>query len=188
LKSAAHIGEMSIPTVAQGAPASEPDLARLEDLLWRELDGYRDLVDIMLREKEVLTANQPDELPPLLEEQKRVLHDVKSLEPERAAALARVSTAVGAPAPLTLTELADRLDGESRSRVTKLRDALAHVVPRVDQVNRINVLLIRNSMSFISTTVRAILEEGTPRPTTYGRSGSLQANGAPPSSWTDRRA
>lgn len=173
------------PPLADGLP---PSLARLEDLLWRELDEYRCLTDILLREKEILTRNAPEELPELLEEQKRVLHEVRTIETSRTAALRQVANEVGFTGDPNLTRLCEALDGDARRRMQKLRDALAHVVPRVDQVNRINVLLIRNSMSFISTTVKAILDEDPEnKNTTYSPRGHVPTNDERPS-WTDRRA
>jgi hypothetical protein len=101
--------------------------------------------------------------------------------------LRRVAEQLGVPGPITLQTIAENLTGDARARGEKLRAALVHVVPRVDQINRINVLLIRNSMTFISTTVRAILEEGPARVGTYLPTGETAATGTP-TSWTDRRA
>lgn len=171
----------------QGENAMDRLLGELEDLLCRELDCYRDLLDIMLKEKQILTANRPEQLPDLLEEQKRVLMDTREIEPRRMAAMRRLGEALGIAHAPTLREITEHLDGDDRVRVEKMREALAHVVPRVDKVNRINVLLIRNSMSFISSTVRTILEESTPRPPTYAASGQTGPQGEV-SAWTDRRA
>jgi len=145
------------------------DLANLEAVLWRELDRYRCLCDLLLREKEILTQNRPEELPELLEQQKEILLEARALEPERASALSRVARDLGAPEPFTLPALSALLTGDERARIEKLRAALVHVVPRVDEINRTNVLLIRNSMSFISTTVRAILEENPARTSAYSK-------------------
>ncbi len=169
--------------IAHGGP---PGLARLEDLLCRELDCYRDLLDIMLQEKEVLSANRNEALPDLLEEQKRILFAAKALEPQRIDAMRESATRLGLEAGATLRQIAERIDGAPRDRIRRLRDTLAHVVERVDQVNRINVLLIRNNLDFISATVRAILEESSPQPT-YAPPGKSAASGEV-ASWTDRRA
>lgn len=170
------------------APALSPTLSRLEDLLWRELDEYRRLTDVLLREKEILTRNAPEDLPELLDEQKRVLHEIRSVEEIRTAALRRAAEENGVTGDPNLTRLCESLDGEARTRMQKLRDALAHVVPRVDQVNRINVMLIRNSMSFISTTVKTILDEDPKNAnTTYSPRGHVASAEKRPS-WTDRRA
>ena len=150
-------------------------------------DKVRELCDVLTHEKELLTANRPEALPDVLEQQKRILHDAKRLEPERMGALRDVSAWLGSTSTLTLTELAAALEGDARTRIEKLRSALSHVVPRVDQINRINVMLIRNSMSFISTTVRAILEEGPERGVTYAASGQA-AETTSRTSWTDRHA
>ena len=61
------------------------------------------------------------------------------------------------------------------------------VLPFLSRQNRINVLLIRNSMSFISATVRAILEESSPRAVTYAAGGQMTPPGQGPA-WTDRCA
>jgi flagellar biosynthesis/type III secretory pathway chaperone len=168
-------------------PSLDRLLAELEDLLCRELDCYRDLLDIMLKEKQILSANRPESLPDVIEEQKRVLMDTREIEPRRMDAMRRLGAALGIAEPPTLRAITERLSGDDRVRVEKMREALAHVVPRVDKVNRINVLLIRNSMSFISSTVRTILEESTPRPPTYAASGQTSPQGEV-SAWTDRRA
>lgn len=180
----------SEPTVSvtSGTPeAKARALVELEVLLLKELDCYRDLLDIMLKEKHVLTANRPEALPDLLEAQKRVLHDARALEPRRIGAMKSLGECLGCENVPTLRELGERLDGDERIRVEKLRESLAHVVPRVDKVNRINVLLIRNNMSFIGNTVRTILEVSTPRAPTYAASGETRQEGEV-SAWTDRRA
>jgi len=168
------------------APSAERTLAVLEDVLLQELDRYRDLLDILLKENNILTSDRPETRPELIEAQKRVLLDARELEPRRVNAMSRMGVALGLARTPTLRELSQQLAGNDRARVEKLREAFAHVVPRVDRVNRINVLLIRNRMSFISSTVRAILEESIPHAPTHAPTAQATAQNDP-SSWTDRR-
>ncbi len=178
--------DIGIPAAAPDAGREEPiGLARLEDLLCRELDCYRDLLDVMLKEKEVLSTNRNEELGELLEEQKRVLFSAKSIEPRRREAMAALVGELSLEHGSTLHQIAGSLDGAARERVLKLRGSLTHIVERVDQVNRINVMLIRNNLDFIGTTVRAILEESTPQ-STYAPTGKSAQREV--LSWTDRHA
>ena len=173
---------MSTPdTVSRAA------VAKLENQLLEELDRYRDLRDVLLEQKALLTAHRVEELPLLLERQQQAVDAAKACEPDRMEQLREVAGQLGVEGTPTLRSVIDKLDGDDAGRLTKIRESLLHVVPRVDQVNRINSLLIRNSMSFISATVRAILEESAPLPPTYERQGRVSDPDRRPSI-TDRRA
>jgi flagellar biosynthesis/type III secretory pathway chaperone len=173
------------PRASAGSGSLPQRLAVLEDLLCRELDCYRDLLDIMLREKELLTRNRSGELGALVEEQKEVVHAAKSVEPERVQALRACSRELGLREEATLREIAAKLEGSDRRRIERLRETLKHAVDRVDAVNRINMILIQNSLSFIGQTVRAILEESAP-PATYA-AGGQRVTGSETPAWTDHR-
>jgi hypothetical protein len=171
---------------ASGTTPHRAALAKLENQLLEELDRYRDLLDVLLEQKALLTAHRVEELPVLLERQQFAVEAAKVLEPDRMQQLRTVAGLLGVEGSPTLRAVIDKLDGPERGRMTKIRESLLHVVPRVDQVNRINSLLIRNSMSFISATVRAILEESAPLPPTYERQGRVADPDRQPSI-TDRR-
>ncbi len=154
---------IGMPDGRDATPPPSETLARLEDLLWRELDHYRELCDVLAHETGMLEADRPEALPPLFEEETRILEDARDLAPQRTQALTEVSAALGAARALTLVEVAERLEGDERVRLEKLRTALAHIVARVDRINRTNLLLIRNRMSLVPASMHAILEEAPSR-------------------------
>lgn len=179
--------ESLMPTTSAERTTLESDLALFEDVLCRELDHYRDLLDLMLKEKDLLVSNQPEELAAVLELQHQAMERAREMEAARMEALGRLATRLGVTEPVTLRALESALTGDPRARVARLREALTHVIPRVDQVNRINVMLIRNSLSYIATTMHAILDESGSRSATYAPGGAVRPRQVGPG-WMDRKA
>jgi flagellar biosynthesis/type III secretory pathway chaperone len=162
----------------------EPHLS--VDSLYNELveclDGlikvYRNLLDVVRREKEILVASKLDELNENNKTKDAMLIRIRSLENARMKCARDLAQAVGGDIEQPrLLDIATRVNHEKAQRLRNLHSALELLVKRVAEVNKQNEELVQAALKNITGAMDAIRDGLQPK-ATYARQGSL-AHGKP---------
>jgi flagellar biosynthesis/type III secretory pathway chaperone len=141
------------------------------------LDGlikiYRNLLDVVRREKEILVASRLDELNDNNKAKDAMLVRVRSLENTRMKCARDLAQAVGSDVEQPrLLEIATRVEHEKAQRLRNLHSALELLVKRVAEVNKQNEELVQAALNNITGAMDAIRDGLKPKPT-YARQGSM---------------
>lgn len=136
---------------------------------------YRSLLEVVRREKEILTSSKLDELTENNKAKDAMLVRIRSLENSRLKLARELAGAVGADTESPrLLEIATRIESVSADKLRNLHSVLDLLVRRVSEVNKQNEELVQSALSNITGAMEAIRDTLEVKPT-YGQKGSMAA-------------
>lgn len=147
----------------------ETPLSRLESCLDEVTGLLRAFRHLLERERYALVSARQDSLPGILREKTDHLQKIERAEDRRRRAAAQLERSWGlSPADLPLSQLAARLDGESREYLCQRKDRLLAEMRELSAMNAINGRLARQA---VAVGKRLIEWARAPRDGVYGRRG-----------------
>lgn len=125
----------------------------------RQVQCYRDLLQVARRKKDILVAGKVQELDKLIGVEQALLLRARQLEEERLSLLEGVGAELKRdPGELTREHLFSRLTGEEREEAGRLEAELREVLTQLQEENQLNQQLIKQALEFIEFS-RGLLSE-----------------------------
>ena len=145
----------------------------LVDCLENLVKVYRNLLEVVRKEKDILIASKLDELNENNKTKDAFLVRVRSLENQRMKCARDLALAVGADVEQPrLLDIANHCDLKWAERLRNLHSVLELLVRRVAEVNKQNEELVQAALSSITGAMEAIRDGLKPKPV-YGRQGAV---------------
>ena len=120
---------------------------QLDDILQREYDLCVQLIELLKREKDVITRLNANELEQLLREKEMLTFKIKRCDEQRDKLLSEMGLE-----NKTLKEVALSAEGEYRNKMLALAEEFTIVIQTIRDLNKINSMLIAKSLHYIKTS------------------------------------
>ncbi len=120
---------------------------QLDEILQREYDLCVEMIELLKREKDVITRLNANELEQLLREKEMLTFKIKRCDEQRDRLLAEMGLE-----HKTLKEVALMAEGERRDKMLALSEEFTRVIQTIRDLNRINSMLIAKSLHYIKTS------------------------------------
>lgn len=139
---------------------------------------YRNLLDLIRKEKSILISADMDELNENNKAKEAMLNKIKLLETTRSKIARDLSKEIDANVDTPrLLDIASHFDGEAGDRLRNLHSVLELLLKRVSDINKENEILVANALQNVSGAMNAIKDTLQEKPT-YQKKGALAATPA----------
>ena len=146
-------------------------LAELDQLLSRELDTYRQLLQFEIEAKPLLTVSSLDPFLKILQAKEHLIEYAANLDCRRRALLTQLAETLPEMKPdISLQQLSERVSEPYAGRFCYYRTALHQVVLELRQHHDDHAVLWQESLMFVNHSL-AFFDRVTPTHTTYQASG-----------------
>lgn len=149
-------------------------LSDLVDLLRGEAALYRELLQVMERERVVMTRSRRDELGPTAAEKQTLIGRLHAVEEQRSELIGRLADHFGcAPAELTLSRLARMASPPHGEALWGCRTDLSDLLKQLREENRRSEVLCRHTSELLRASygvVKGLAASGS----VYHRGGRMQ--------------
>jgi flagellar biosynthesis/type III secretory pathway chaperone len=135
------------------------DLAGIVDILTKEVDLLRKLHSVLVLEQEALVRGDAEGIRDRVEGQIEVVKGLAVLEEKRKAAFTDICPDGDTEDGIGFQTVIDMAGDEYAGPLEAIRSSMRDVLKSLGQVNRQNDLLIRQSLSYVDRTLRAIAGE-----------------------------
>ena len=135
------------------------DLSKLVDILSGEVDLLRKLHSALKDEQDALVRGDTDGIRDRVEAQIGIIKDLATLEHERQAAFRTMCPGEPPDSEIKLDTIIGLAGGEQAEHLQSMKESMRKVLKSLGAVNRQNDVLIRQSMSYIDRTLRALAGE-----------------------------
>lgn len=132
------------------------DLARLEELLEAEAQGYSAFVTRLPLKTALIKKGQLAALEAFLAREAEEQQKLRALERERADVSAAVAAQLGLPPDATLAQVIAGLPAGQRSKLSTLRDRLIEQSRRLQEGNERCEILLQASLEFVKYSLELI--------------------------------
>jgi flagellar biosynthesis/type III secretory pathway chaperone len=135
------------------------DLAKVVDILTVEVDLLRKLYCALEEEQKALVRGDVEAVKERVEGQIGFITDLAGLEEERKAAFETLSPGGAPGSEIRLEAIIELAGGAEAERLEAVRSSMREVLKSLGEVNRQNDVLIRQSLSYVNRTLRALAGE-----------------------------
>lgn len=134
---------------------------------------YRQLLELVRREKDILVAAKLEDLNENNKQKDAMLVRIRSIENGRMKSARDLALKLGADVEAPrLLDLAARLDGPRSEKLRTLHSALELLVKRASELNKQNEVLVQSALANISGAMESIRDSLQPKPT-YAREARM---------------
>ena len=149
-------------------------VSKLIGIIHEEVRSLHKLLELVDEEQETLVQNDAEKLVDNVARQETLLGEAENLEKRRLQVTEQLSRkCMVAPGELTMSRLTDLVEEAHSAELKTLQHNLLDAHQKIEETNRNNELLIRQSMGYITRTLD-VLTACPPQETTYERSGRVQ--------------
>lgn len=141
---------------------------QLIDIISREALLFESFLELLEQQKSALVANNLPELNRLTRLQQEALAQSRTLDDERARAVAAIKAERQFDGDLTVSRIIALANSEQATRLTELRELLLGLNERILEVRNTNAFLINESRELIARTM-TMLSRGKQSDATYTR-------------------
>ena len=149
------------------------DLAKVVDILSQEVDLLRKLHSALENEQNALVRGDVEGIRERVEGQIDIIKDLAGLEEERRAAFRAVCPDGAPDAEVEFDTIVGLAGGAEAEHLETMRSSMREVLRSLGAVNRQNDVLIRQSLSYVDRTLRALAGEKASSEV-YDSSGGLK--------------
>lgn len=135
------------------------ELAKVVDILSQEIELLRKLHSALKGEQDALVRGQVEDIKDRVEGQMGVIRDLAGLERERRAAFKAICPDAAAGSEIRLETIIGLAGGAQAEHLETMKSSMREVLRSLGEVNRQNDVLIRQSLSYIDRTLRALAGE-----------------------------
>ncbi len=153
------------------------DLAKVVDILTVEVDLLRKLQSALEEEQKALVRGDVEAVKDGVEGQIRFITDLAGLEEERKATFRALSTDGAPGSEIKLDAIIELAGGPEAERLEAVRSSMREVLKSLGEVNRQNDVLIRQSLSYVNRTLRALAGENAGSEVYDAKGGLKSATG-----------
>lgn len=150
------------------------DLSKLVDILSGEVDLLRNLYYALKEEQDALVRGDAEGIKDRVEGQIGIIKELAALEDERKAAFRAMCPEEPTDSDINFDTVLGLAGGEQAEHLERMRSSMREVLKSLGEVNRQNDVLIRQSLSYVDRTLRALAGE-TAGSEVYNASGALQS-------------
>ena len=150
----------------------------LIDNLVKAIDGatqlYEKLSIVLERKRAAIVAGKTDALDQCTATEERLVELAQVLNTNRVGIMGSLAQRLGVPGGRpTLKQLAERLGEPWGSKLMSMKAKLAGLVEKVQEINRMNAMLLKDSLEFIGDVLRRTFhKQGSPG-IVYGQRGDV---------------
>ena len=164
-------GEMEVADV-------DSTMLQLVEIVRKEVETFQSLLDSMNGEQNSLVRQDVEGIQRAVEEQRELAANAGALERARVKLVTELSRELGETASdLTLKRLIDRIEGPQSRQLGEMRDTLISMHEKIQEANRQNALLIKQSMKYVDKTLQILTGDGL-ETGVYAQSGKVsKSNG-----------
>jgi flagellar biosynthesis/type III secretory pathway chaperone len=149
-------------------------LSKLVDILSGEVDLLQKLHSALKDEQDALVRGDTDGIRDRVEAQIGIIKDLAALEHERQAAFRTICPDGPPDSETKLDTIIGLAGGEQAEHLESMKGSMRKVLKSLGEVNRQNDVLIRQSMSYIDRTLRALAGENAGSEV-YNASGAVNS-------------
>ena len=130
--------------------AYEKMIANLDDML----KNYRQLLDIVRKEKDLLLTSNIDQLNENNNTKEQVIIKIKALDAVRMTYASELAHFVGADtAQPRLLEIAQKIGGQEAEKLRTMHAALEMVIKRLSEINKNNVVYAESALQTVNSAL-----------------------------------
>jgi len=139
--------------------ALEEQIVKVVDILKRELQSFRAVLDLLILEEKCLVECDTVGLAEILEKQEDVFSSIACLEKSRMDSLAKISKQTGEPPDeITISRLAVMAEGRLKKELLDIGHLLGRLHEDIQRKKKSNTLLINQSIMLVESDIRVILD------------------------------
>ncbi len=150
------------------------DLSKLVDILNGEVKLLKKLHSALKDEQDALVRGDAEGIRDRVEGQIGIIKDLAALEQERKVVFSAVSPEEGADYEIKFDTIIGLAGEAQAARLETMRSSMREVLKSLGEVNRQNEVLIRQSLSYVDRTLRALAGD-TAGSEVYNASGALRS-------------
>jgi flagellar biosynthesis/type III secretory pathway chaperone len=129
----------------------------IADIIEQESECLEEFLKLLVVQQKYLVENDIDHLRQGVDRQQELINRIKMLEKDRIKVLMEYSRQHDLdPAEVTMTNLANRAEGEIADKLMKLQNSLLSLHSKIEKAKRKNEFLIEHSMRHIEGTIKLI--------------------------------
>lgn len=122
---------------------------KLKSTINRELELYRDVLELAKRKTEILKASSVAELELLTLEERACVEEINKIEMEREKTVRGLADSLGVNERLDLSAMSKHFSEEGRAEFETLKNEFADIIESLKSVNKLNETLIKDSLEYI---------------------------------------
>jgi flagellar biosynthesis/type III secretory pathway chaperone len=135
------------------------DLSKLVDILTQEVDLLRKLHSALVDEQNALVRGDVEGIKQKVERQIEAIKSIAGLEEERRAAFKSICPGQAPDSEIDFETVVGFAGPEEAGHLDNIRSSMREVLKSLGEVNRQNDVLIRQSLSYVRRTLRALAGE-----------------------------
>jgi flagellar biosynthesis/type III secretory pathway chaperone len=133
----------------------------LTDTLKKEINYYKDLLDISVAKRKIIVENKVSELDNMLKLEHNMIFDIGQLEKSREDIVKKICFSLGLnPEKVTLAELALHANDHDKKELAQLQRQLTEKLSGIKDTNDLNGELIKQSLEYIDYSINVITSSG----------------------------
>ena len=147
-------------------------------VLTREIDLYSQVLNLVEEERQALTLGSPDRVLDVVRRKDTLLLQIRTVDESRDLICTRLARQWGiARKALTLSEIVERCDGPTATRMSDARKRLRDCVDSLGKAGRSNAALCHSGIETIRRVIEGLASssETSDKTSPYSRTGSPQA-------------
>lgn len=141
----------------------------LLEILGKELDVYKKILEVSNNKTKLLKENKVKELEATTKEEEALVRDVVEMEKSRIEIVKSICRQYGKPEKsLKIEEICEFVD-DSKDELLNFKKEITEVLEELKKVNKVNSVLINSSLDYINFAVNMLTE--TSKNTVYQAGG-----------------
>lgn len=147
-------------------------LSSLIKLVEREVQAFRELLDLLTQQRDCIIDRRMDALRSTVEQEEALIEETRELERQRKEQVEVLSDRLGSPGQtMTLAQIIEVVEGTYALRLSELRDSLLTMMRKLQVANERNRFLIEHALSYVDHHIRLLTGQG-PEGTPYTQQGT----------------
>lgn len=123
-------------------------------ILNKELDLYKEIVELVKKQTDIIKKGDIDGLNELLKTQQKYVTSITVLEEERQKELARIFP--GKRELPTITNCIEMAVDQEKVQLTRVYDDLMSVLQKIQEINELNQQLLEQSLEFVNFSMNLL--------------------------------
>ena len=146
------------------------------EILKKQYEIYQEILKISEKKTDIVVKDKVDELKELVSSEEELIGKFIVLEKRRLSIVKEFGKSKGIAEVMKIPQLCEYFP-ENKEELMKLRGDILSITKKINEKNKLNEKLIKNSLDYINFSVGLITGTGS-EPLTYGKYGEANKNEA----------
>lgn len=146
------------------------------EILKKQYEIYQEILKISEKKTDIVVKDKVDELKELVDSEEELIGKFIVLEKRRLSIVKEFGKSKGITGVPKIPELCEYFP-ENKEELMRLREDILSITKKINEKNKLNEKLIKNSLDYINFSVGLITGTGS-EPLTYGKYGEANKNEA----------